>query len=179
MNVKRIIAIMLLFLIILLVGCSENENTDVILPDNNVNVSMSPIISYEELGELGLADNGCRTEQYKTGEFSTLSEYSFCNYTIESLDDTEVIIELKEFTDLENLNGSYQYESLHLRGYQGMISEDEYGDMSRFYVNNESDVYYYHLWIADKLQLIHVTSKGSKDAEGIIVNIGNYLLARK
>lgn len=131
-----------------------------------------------------MTSNGCRTEDYETGPSSSLAQYSFCNY---SLGDTEVIIELKRFTNPEDLNGSYQYDSSHLYSAEGLISEDDYGDMSRFRVNNENDymghlnppgVYYYHLWITKDLYLIHVTSKGTVEAEDSIAEIGQAILSK-
>jgi hypothetical protein len=142
----------------------------------------------DHLQQLGMTEDGadCKTEEYETSESSPLVQYSICSYLIDDLDDTEVVIELKKFTNLADRNGSYQYESLHLRGYQGadkeafegLISENDYGDLSSFYYNNESTVYYYHLYICKEQYLIHITSKGTKDAEKPIAEIGRLILAK-
>lgn len=144
-----------------------------------------------QLSQLGIsADNGsdCKTEEYQTDEFSPLAQYSICSYIIESLNDTEVIIELKKFTSQHDLNGSYQYESLHYRSSDGLLSENEFGDQSRFYVNSENDygaefndpsVYYYTLYATKNDYLIHVTSKGTiKEAQDPIVKIGRQILSK-
>ena len=98
-----------------------------------------------------------------------------------------VIIELQKFANYEALNGSYQYSSLHLYSVQGLISENDYGDQSRFRVNNVNDyggefndpnVYYYHLWICKNEYLIHITSKGDKEAETYITKIGQQILSK-
>ena len=98
---------------------------------------------------------------------------------------TSVVLELKRYTNLEDLNGSYQYGSSHLFSAKGLISEDEYGDMSRFRVNseedyggqyNEADIYYYHLWIVQDLFLIHITSSGSEEAGKVIERMGQQIL---
>ncbi|MBI4173461.1 MAG: hypothetical protein HY519_01960 [Candidatus Aenigmarchaeota archaeon] len=136
-------------------------------------------LSEQDLRQLGMASaTGCRTEVYSTGEYAPLMQYSFCNYTINSLNGTEVVLELKKFANSEDLNGTYQYESLHLRGFQGLISENDYGDLSRFYANNESAVYYYHLWIGKNEFLIHITSKGDAQAGGYIAETGRKILAK-
>jgi len=121
------------------------------------------VLSEQDLASLRLTlAQDCAFVHYQTNN-QALAAYGLCNYTLGS---TEVIVELKELTTIEDLNGSYHYESLHLRGREGLISEDTLGDMSRFYVNNESTVYY-HLWTSKDTVLIHVAFKGSKDAKGI------------
>jgi hypothetical protein len=103
------------------------------------------------------------------------------------LNDTQVIIELQKFANYEALDGSYQYSSQHLYSIEGLISENVYGDQSRFRVNNVNDyggqynvpgVYYYHLWICKDLYLIHITSKGSEGAREYIANIGQQILSK-
>jgi hypothetical protein len=104
------------------------------------------------------------------------------------LNDTSIIIELQKFADYEALNGTYQYDSLHYYSIQGLISENTFGDQSRFRLNNENDyggqfnppgVYFYHLWITKDLYLIHVTSSGtSQEAEGYVANIGRQILSK-
>jgi hypothetical protein len=134
----------------------------------------------DDLKQLGMRSNGtdCQTEEYQTNEYSPLAQYSICSYIINSLNDTEVVIQLEKFTNFEDLNGSYQYTSLHLRGFEGLISENDYGDLSRFYVNNESTVYYYHLWIVKNEYLIHITSKGTEEAKEYIAEIGYRILSK-
>jgi hypothetical protein len=59
--------------------------------------------------------------------------------------------------------------------------------MSRFRVNNENDyggqfnppgVYFYHLWIAKDLHLIHVTSKGVEQDKTYIEKTGQKILEK-
>jgi hypothetical protein len=146
--------------------------------------------NFAQLSELGITSNGsdCKTEEYQTDGSSTLAQYSICSYVIESLNNTEVIIELKKFADPHALNGSYQYESLHYRSSEGLLSENEYGDQSRFYVNSESDyggefndpsIYYYTLYATKNDYLIHVTSKGTmEEAKDSIAQIGHQILSK-
>ena len=136
----------------------------------------------------GMTSNGtdCQTEE-QTSINSLQVQYSFCNYTLNSLNNTELIVELREFTNLEDRNGAYQYDSQHLYSIQGLLSENDYGDLSRFRVNNVNDyggnlnppgVYFYHLWICKELYLVHITSAGSKDARAYIANIGRRILSK-
>ena len=147
------------------------------------------VLNEQDLQQLGMTGHGCRTEEEYTNIVdSSQGQYSFCNYTINSLDDTSVIIELQKFANYEALNGTYQYDSLHYYSIQGLISENDFGDQSRFRVNNENDyggqfnppgVYYYHLWIGKDLYLIHITSSGrSKEAEQYIAKIGRQILSK-
>lgn len=147
------------------------------------------VLNEQDLQQLGMAisEAGCLTEEYPTSEYSPLAQYSFCNYTINSLNDTEVVLELKKYTNLNDLNGSYQYESQHLRSVNGLINENDYGDQSRFYVNNENDygaeyndpnIYYYALYITKNEYLIHITSKGSKEAQDYIAKIGQQIMSK-
>jgi len=97
-------------------------------------------------------------------------------------------IELQKFANYEALDGTYQYDSSHLFGVKGLISENDYGDQSRFRVNSEDDygaefnepgVYYYHLWICKNEYLIHITSSGrSKEADEYIAKIGQRILSK-
>jgi hypothetical protein len=107
-------------------------------------------------------------------------EYSFCNYTINNLSDTEIIIEIKKYTNYNDLNGTYQYFSSHLFSAEGIINDNKYGDQSIFRINNEDDygaefnyegIYYYHLWFTKDLYLIHITSKGDIDVKEYIEEI--------
>jgi hypothetical protein len=144
-----------------------------------------------DLQQLGITGNGtnCRTDEAYTNVVdSSPSQYSICVYNIGSLNDTQVIIELTKFTNYEALNGTYQYDSLHLYSVQSLISENDYGDQSRFRLNNENDyggqynepgVYYYHLWICKDLYLIHITSGGrSREADGYVAKIGRQILSK-
>ena len=137
-------------------------------------------LNEQDLQQLGITSDGtdCRTEEYTTNDYSPLAQYSICSYTINSLNDSRVVLELKKYINFEDLNDTYQYESLHLRGFQGLISENDYGDLSRFYVNNESTVYYYHLWISKNEYLILITSKGTKKDGEYIAKIGRRILSK-
>ena len=171
------IIIKLATLLILIAGCSAAEN-----PSSGLTISATQelVLNEKDLEQLGMISNetDCQTEEYETNEYSPLAQYSICYYTINSFNDTQAVLELQKFANLMDLNGTYQYSSLHLRGFQGLISENEHGDLSRFYVNNESTVYYYHLWIIKNEYLIHITSKGSKDAQDYITKIGRVILAK-
>ncbi len=159
----------------------QDGSTDpTIRPPHKISGTHELVLNEQDLQQLGIAINGtdCQTEEYPTNEYSPLAQYSICNYTIKSLNDTQVVLELQKFTNFEDLNGTYQYTSLHLRGSQGLISENDYGDLSRFYVDNESNVYYYHLWIGKNKYLIHITSKGSKEAGEYIAKIGRRILSK-
>ena|SRR3989338_7360448 len=150
------------------------------LPTTNTTHTVSAaryLLNEQDLVQLGM-NGGCQTEEYQTSASSPLAQYSFCSYNISSPAGTELVIELKKFTNFEDLNGTYQYESLHLRGFRGLVSENDYGDMSRFYVNNESTVYYYHLWIVKDEHLIHITSKGSEEAKEYIESTGQAILSK-
>jgi len=196
------LAIILAILLILIGGCStvqDSPSGPTIKTTHTISGNQELVLNEQDLQQLGMTGDGlqqlgmtsngtdCQTEEYQTDEYSPLAQYSICSYTINSLNDTEVVIELKKFANLEDLNGTYQYESLHLRSIEGLISENDYGDQSRFYLNNENDyggqyndptVYYYHLWIGKNEYLIHITSKGSKEAEEYIAKIGRQILSK-
>ncbi|MEK6968693.1 MAG: hypothetical protein AABX51_08795 [Nanoarchaeota archaeon] len=154
-------------------------------------LGMTTELNEQDLQQLGITGNGtnCKIEEdYTNIVDSSLGQYSICIYNISSLNDTEVIIELKKFTNFEALNGTYQYDSLHLYSIEGLISENDYGDQSRFRVNNVNDyggqfndpnVFYYHLWFSKDEYLIHITSKGgSKEAADYIAKIGRRILTK-
>ena len=175
------LAIILAILLILIGGCS--------IVQDSISGTQELVLNEQDLQQLWMTSNGtdCQTEEYQTNEYSPLAQYSICYYTINSLNDTQIILELKKYTNFEDLNGSYQYSSLHLRSVEGLISENDYGDQSRFSVNNENDymghlnkpgVYYYHLWICKDKYLIHITSKGSEEAKDYIVKIGQQILSK-
>ena len=174
------LAIILAILIILIGGFLIVQDLPS-LPTTNTTHTISGtqyLLNEQDLQQLGMAGGECQTEEDQTNDYSPLAQYSFCNYTINSLNDTQVALELQKFTNFEDLNGTYQYSSLHLRGFQGLISENDYGDLSRFYVNNESTVYYYHLWIGKNEYLIHITSKGAGEAGEYIEKTGWQILSK-
>ena len=138
------------------------------------------LLTIEDLEFLNLVSNGtdCSTEEFETSEYSPLKGISTCFYDIQTLNESTVVVEIKEYIDFHNLNGSYQYNSLHMRGFQGLLHEDEFGDLSRFYVSNESNTYYYHFWIVQEPFLILVTSKGDSDARDYVEDIGKRILSK-
>lgn len=176
------LTIILAILLILIGGCS-------IKTTHTISGIQDLALNEQDLQQLGMTGHDCQTdEEYTNIVDSSLGQYSFCNYTINSLNDTEVIIELQKFANLEALNGSYQYDSSHLYSVEGLISENDYGDQSRFRVSNVNDyggqyndpnVYYYHLWICKDKYLIHITSNGrSKEAVDYIPKIGRQILLK-
>lgn len=175
------LTIILAILLMLLVGCSTVQD--------KVSGIQNLVLNEQDLQQLGMVRDGtdCRTEEYQTSDSAPLAQYGICNYGINSLNDTQVVIELQKFTNFEDLNGTYQYNSLHLYSIEGLISENDYGDQSRFRVNNEHDyggqynepnIYYYHLWISKNKYLIHITSKGNKESEEYIAKIGRQILSK-
>ena len=176
------LAIILAILLILIGGCStvqDSPSGPTIKTTHTISGTQDLVLNEQDLQQLGMTGHGCLTEEEYTNIVdSSLGQYSFCNYTINSLNDTQVVLELQKFTNVEDRNGTYQYSSLHLRGFEGLISENDYGDLSRLYVNNESTVYYYHLWIGKDEYLIHITSKGTKEAGEYIAKIGRRILSK-
>ena len=180
-----------LFILLLLIGVCilvryvSKESTP---PESAISGTQDLLLNTQDLQQLGMTGHGCQTEENYTNIVdSSLGQYSFCNYTINSLNDTWVVIELQKFANYEALNGSYQYGSLHLYSIQGLISENDYGDQSRFRVNNVNDyggqydepnVYYYHLWICKNLYLIDISSNGRKEAREYIPKIGLQILSK-
>ncbi|HLD06435.1 MAG TPA: hypothetical protein VJC16_02790 [Candidatus Nanoarchaeia archaeon] len=173
---KRAILAMLL---IFIGGCAAVQDPPS-GPAPEISGTQDLVLDEQDLQQLGMAGDGtdCRTEGYPTNDRSPLAQYSFCSYTVNTLDDTQIVLELQKFTNREDLYGTYQYASLHLRGFEGLISEDDYGDQSRFYVSNESAVHYYHLWTSRDEYLIHITSKGSREAREHIAGMGRRILSR-
>ena len=144
------------------------------------------MLTDDEIVQLGMTRNDCQTEEYQASEYSPVTQYSICFYTI-IRDDTEVIIELTEFSNPEDLNGTYQYASQHLRSIHGLLSEKDYGDQSRFYINheddygaefNDPDVHFYSLYICKDLSLIHITSRGTEQAGEDVAAIGRLLMTK-
>jgi len=128
----------------------------------------------------------CQIEEQESISSSSL-QYAICNYTVKDLGETWVVVELKKFSSKEDLYNNYEYESQHLFSVQGLISENELGDKSRFRVSNENDfggqynepgIYYYHLWVCKDDYLIHVTSRGSEKARDRVLEIGRTILSK-
>ncbi|MGV8086961.1 MAG: hypothetical protein ACP5N1_04990 [Candidatus Woesearchaeota archaeon] len=183
------LAVILMIFMILLVGCSTVKNSPVVPITNNISETSQLILNEKDLLKLEMISNGtdCKTETYETNEHSPLAQYSICNYIISNLNNTEVIIEFKKYTNLNDLNGSYDYESSHLFSANGIISENTYGDRSKFHVNTDDDygaefntqgIYFYHLWICKDTYLIHITSKGSENAQEVIAKIGTEIMSK-
>ncbi|HLG24098.1 MAG TPA: hypothetical protein VI564_04175 [Candidatus Nanoarchaeia archaeon] len=195
------LAVILAILFLFIGGCTKVQDKkpslkisgvqELLLNEQDLEqLEMSGDFDNKDLEQLGIVFNGtpCKTEEYPTDESSSLLQYSICSYVIDRLNDTGVILEFKKFTNLHDLNGSYQYESSHLRSSEGLISENDYGDQSRFYVNNENDygaefnppgIYYYTLYFSKDDYLIHVTSKGSsEEAKDSIAKIGRKILSK-
>jgi hypothetical protein len=178
-------AIILALSLLLISACTKVQES-IVETGHDVAGNEELILTEAELQQLGLAGD-CKTEAYETSEFSVIAQYSFCNYTFTALSDTDLIIELKKFSDTGSMNGSFQYESMHLRSSEGIISENTYGDMSRFYRNSKfdygaefdtSNVTYYHLYIVKDEFMIHVTSGGSNGAKQPIEDIGRIVMSR-
>jgi len=184
---KKLLILLVLIFVIVISGC-VNQTTTI-----TVSGTQDLVLNTQDLQQLGMMSamsyNGadCQTEE-QTSFSSSRVQYTICNYTINSLSDTWVVVELKKFTNREDLNDTYQYESHHLFSVQGIISENDYGDQSLFRVNNVNDymghlnepgVYYYHLWICKNEYLIHITSGGrSKEADEYIIKIGQQILSK-
>lgn len=142
------------------------------------------ILNEQDVSALGLSVDHCLTEPFQTGDNVPVTETSFCNYTKE---DSAITIILTRYSNTEDLNGAYQYDSSHYYSADGLISEDTYGDQSRFRVNSENDyggelndpnVHYYHLWITKDLYLIHITSKGVESDKVVVADIGERILSK-
>ena len=172
-------AVILMIIMILIAGCSIVK----------ISGTADLILDERDLQEIGMRSSeiDCYIEEYETSEHSPLMQYCFCNFTIDNLNDTEVALEFKKFTNLKDLNRSYQYDSLHYFSVEGLIRENDFGDQSRFRVNNENDymgyldvpgLYNYNLWICKDLYMIHITSKGTEEAEDYIAKIGRKILEK-
>lgn len=197
-------AIFLAVVLIFIAGCATVENTS---QTNNVTINgtselifteqdlkelgMAAEVDDQVLNQLGIGLNGenCRTDnEYTNIVDSNYGQYSVCAYVIPSLNNTQVIIELQKFADSEALVGSYQYSSSHLNSAEGIISENKYGDMSKFYKNNPNDyggqldppgMHFYHLWFTKGLYMVHVTSAGTSiDADEYVLDAGTKILSK-
>jgi hypothetical protein len=169
----------------------EINNDELNISDEEEMIELSVLNNYELLfneGDFNLLGlnfkEECNTEEYETSESSPLEQYSICQYTFE---ESEIVLEIKKYTNIHDLEGTYQYNSLHLRSSDGILSEDEYGDKSRFIVNSENDygaefnepgVFYYNFWITKELYLIHITSKGVEEDKYIVLKIGEQILSK-
>ena len=184
------IFILAIFLVVVIGGFLVAQN---ILQDapagKTINSTQKLLLSSQDLQDLGMiiGENGCQTEEYQTSDTSPRTQYSVCFYDIPNLNNTEVIIELKKFNNIHDLNGTYQYDSSHLFSAEGLISENTFGDQSRFRRNNVNDymghlndpnLHAYNLWITKDLYLIHVTSRGTVEAEDLIEEIGQRILSK-
>lgn len=146
-------------------------------------------LTQSNLASLGLVADvaGCSFESQEMTEYSPRGEYSMCTYYLNNTNVSQFIIELSQFADYGNLNGSFQYNSGHLQGAKGIISLNTYGDQSRFSRNSDDDygaefnkdnISYFHLWFTKDLYLVHVTSKGVDADKEYVENIGKQILAK-
>jgi len=190
-------------LAVLLVGCTTTEEGPTVPIDSSVVDVSTLLLAPQDIAEIRLTPGGeaqtlevlgltsdnqyCKTENYETSESSPLAQLATCSYTIDGMADTSVIIEMKRFTNSNDLTGTYQYESLHLRGAKGLLAENTFGDQSRFSVNSDDDygaefnppgVSFYSLYFTKDSYLVHVTTKGSADAKEDVASIGRRILAK-
>lgn len=196
---RTIVLAILLLLIGVIGGCAKVPEEPVsaitgtqqlLLTEQEVEqLGLSNEINADDLEVLGLANGtNCHTEEgYSNVVDSTMGQYSICAYNVPALNDTQIIIQLTRYENTEARNGSYMYESSHYYSAQGLISENDYGELSRFRMSNENDYggeynvpgeYYYHLWICKELYLIHITSGKSLEAKGYIEDIAQVILSR-
>ncbi len=187
-------------LLLLISACSPTQEPTINTP-SKISGIQNLILTEKDLQQIGMVsdhlaqlkelkltpnEGDCFIEQSQDGS-SSQAQSGICSYVIPSLNNTEVIIQLQKFTNEADRNGSYQYNSLHLRSSKGLISENVYGDMSRFYVNNENDygaefneggISFYSLFIAKNEFIIQVHSKGSEDAKESIEKTGQLILSK-
>lgn len=190
-------------LAVLLAGCAKTLVGPIELTESSVADVGTLLLAPQDIAEIGLTPGGeaqtlevlgltsdnkyCKTETYETSENSPLAQLATCSYTIDGLENTSLIIEIKRFTNANDLTGTYQYESLHLRGAKGLLAENTFGDQSRFSVNSDDDygaefnppgVSFYSLYFTKDSYLVHVTTKGSADAKEDVEAIGRRILAK-
>jgi hypothetical protein len=198
--------IILAIFLILIAGCSSIQDSipgptsnttstisgikDLVLNEQDLQqLGLARDFNEQDLQQLGITGNGtnCQSDEQYTAIDSSQAQHNLCVYTIPNANNTQIIIELTKFANLEDLNGTYQYSSLHLFSSEGIISENTFGDQSRFRVNNVNDyggqfndpnIYYYHLWICKDKYMIHITSGGSKDAKDYIAKTGRLILSK-
>ncbi|MFT4311251.1 MAG: hypothetical protein ACMXX7_01345 [Candidatus Woesearchaeota archaeon] len=169
----------MLALILIVSGCSTYKEetigvSDLLLSDEYVyNLDLYP-------------SSPCEVEIYETSNRSSLSEFGSCFFK-GSNESLEVVIQIRKFSNFDDLFGTYQYQSSHLRNIEGLISEDKFGDFSKFYINveedymghlNEEGVYIYHLWVVKDDFLIHITTKDYFDDKYLVENIANNILSK-
>ena len=168
-----------MILLIFLVGCTAQQTKTEV---KKVTTAKDLIPSKEEMG--ATTELNCTNEVYNTTEFSPLAENTLCMFNINN---SEFYLEIKKFSNQNDLNGSYGYNSAHLFGGKGFLNHTTYGDQSRLHVNAGDDygaefdpkgVSYYHLWFTKDLYLVHVTSKGVESDRASIENIGHLVLAK-
>ena len=176
MKAKNILIAVSLILIIFLVGCTAKQTT------TKETSAKELIPTKEQIG--ATTELNCTSEVYNTTEFSPLAEYSFCSFKI---NDSEFYLEIKKFSNQNDLNGSYQYDSSHLFGGKGFLNHTTYGDQSKLHVNAGDDygaefdpkgVSFYHLWFTKDLFLFHVTSRGIESDRASIEKIGHVILSK-
>ncbi|HLP79507.1 MAG TPA: hypothetical protein VK158_02650 [Acidobacteriota bacterium] len=153
---------------LLLTGCTVEKSTQSI---------QEIMLTTQEITDLQM------TPKYKTGDVdlpcvveesdSSRTQYALCGYT---KGDSEIIIELAKYNNLNDLNDSYQYASSHLINSDWLIQQDAYGDMSKLQKWNESSTFYYHFYIVKDMYMIHVTSKGVESDQATVVDIGKTML---
>ncbi len=202
------LTLILTILLIFLVGCSTvpksepaintTQNTTHIIPkildltlneQDNTQLQLSNNLNEQELAQLGFTNNktNCQSDADYTNIDSSQNQHNICIYNINNLN-TSVIIELTKYANSTELNYAYQYSSGHLYSVQGIISENDYGDQSKFRVNdihdyggefNDPNMFYYHLWICKDTYLIHITSAGTnKEAKEYVAKIGRQILSK-
>jgi len=216
MKLTIILTIILAIFLVFIVGCSRvpdvpsgpiintTNNVSGINTTNNISGIQDLTLNARDLQQLGLTDDlneqdlarygiiGNGTNCQSDGNYanivdSSLGQHNICIYNISGLINTTVIVELNKFTNLEELNGSYGYSSSHLFGAKGLISENDFGDQSRFHVSDPSDYggefnkpneYYYNLFFTKGLYMIHITSGKDKEAKDYITKIGRLILSK-
>ena len=187
---KGWVIFLIIGLIIFISGSIGNISKDSTPPEPAIPGIQDLALNEQDLQQLGMTqvwnETECQTQEYTTFNMDQ-AQYRICNYTINSLNDTWVVIELEKFINREDLNDTYLYGSEHLFSVQGIISENDYGDQSLFRVNNVNDyggqynepnVYYYHLWICKNVYLIHITSRGAEEAREYVPEIGLQILSK-
>jgi hypothetical protein len=186
------LAIILTIFMVLIVGCSKVPETPIVPVANSTSTVSGVedlVLNPQDLAQLGLTQDAdeCPTETYQVSEYSTQAQYNFCNYTVDAINGTVIVVQLQKYADMESLNGSYQYSSLHLRSIDGLLSQDDYGDQSRFYVNSVNDymgeltdpnITYYSLFFCKDKYLVQVSSSGSKDAKEYVADLGKKILSK-
>ncbi|HLC60421.1 MAG TPA: hypothetical protein VJJ52_03245 [Candidatus Nanoarchaeia archaeon] len=148
--------------------------------------------SNRTFGPIVLNGTDCQIEGWVYNQTVYLNNYStWCTYTINSVKDTEVTIHyIGKITNPEDLNGTYQYNSGHYVSSKGIISENDFGDQSKFHVNSDEDygaefnkpgIYYYHLWFTKDGYLIEISNNGTKEGnktKEYIAKIGRQILSK-